>query len=163
MSLSAEFHSPHRAQAGFCFALVLACSLVVAVATSATADGTPKSGSLEIIVTDLESDEGFLVVALLNSAAQYDAGDVMFRSNAKVPIQNGTARITFEAIPFGSYAVKTFHDENANGELDTNFVGFPKEGFGFSNNAMGKFGPPSFEQASFELANESLRIEIKSN
>ncbi|MDP6979951.1 MAG: DUF2141 domain-containing protein [Myxococcota bacterium] len=134
-----------------------------AVASLATANEANKTGTLEVVVTNLESDEGYLVIAVLNSAAQYDAGDEMFRSNAKVPIKNGTARITFEGLPFGSYAVKTFHDENANGELDTNFVGFPKEGFGFSNNAMGKFGPPSFEQTRFEFASESLRIEIKSS
>ena len=38
-----------------------------------------------------------------------------------------------------------------NEKLDTNFFGIPKEQFGFSNNAKGRFGPPSFESASFEL------------
>ena len=30
-------------------------------------------------------------------------------------------------------------------------LGIPKEQFGFSNNARGTFGPPSFESASFTL------------
>ena len=119
-------------------------------------------GTLHVQITDLESDKGFLFVALLDSADQYDEGDRFFRSDNKVPIREGKANVTFERVPYGTYAVKVFHDENANGELDTNFVGFPKEGFGFSNDAMGQFGPPSFEQAAFSIQDKTLRIEITS-
>jgi len=116
--------------------------------------------TLEVEVTNLESDDGVLVVAVLESAAQYDSGDTSFRSNETVPIDGNKASVTFEQIPYGTYAIKVFHDENSNGELDTNFVGFPKEGFGFSNDAMGKFGPPTFEQAAFVIEEEKLRIAI---
>ena len=51
----------------------------------------------------------------------------------------------------GKYAFKYFHDENNDEKLNTNLVGIPKEGFGFSNNAKGKFGPPSFEKMIFEF------------
>ena len=119
-----------------------------------------KTATLEIEITNLESDDGWLVIALLDSAAQFDDGDQSFRSAKEVPIREGKARIAFEGIPYGSYAVRVFHDENSNGDLDTNFVGFPKEGFGFSNDAMGSFGPPSFEQAAFEVDSEILGIKI---
>lgn len=143
-------------------ALVIGLCALFGVDPARAADEAAKTGDLEIAVTNLESDKGFLVVALLNSQEQYDSGDQMFRSNDKVEIRAGKASITFKDIPFGSYAVKTFHDENSNGKLDTNFVGYPKESFGFSNDAMGKFGPPSFEEAEFSLAARTLRIEIKS-
>ena len=71
------------------------------------------------------------------------------------------ARVTFEGVPFGTYALKVFHDENDNGKLDTNFVGMPKEAFGFSNDAMGRFGPPDFDAASFELGQPELLLEIR--
>jgi uncharacterized protein (DUF2141 family) len=51
----------------------------------------------------------------------------------------------------GKYAFKYFHDENKDEKLNTNFMGIPKEGFGFSNNAKGKFGPPSFDKMIFEV------------
>jgi uncharacterized protein (DUF2141 family) len=57
---------------------------------------------------------------------------------------------TFE-IPAGIYAIGYYIDANENQKLDTNFVGVPKEEYGFSNNARGAFGPPSFESASFTL------------
>ena len=54
-------------------------------------------------------------------------------------------------LPDGIYAIGLYVDSNKNEKLDTNFFGIPKEQFGFSNNAKGRFGPPSFESASFEL------------
>ena len=120
-----------------------------------------ETGDLEVSVSGLKNDKGVLVVALLSSEAMYDSGAVVHRDES-VPIRAGRARVTFEGLAYGDYAVKTFHDENANGKLDTNFVGFPKEGFGFSNNAMGRFGPPSFEQAKFSIGSAKLRIEIHS-
>lgn len=63
----------------------------------------------------------------------------------------------------GTYAVKVFHDVNDNGVLDANWIGIPKEPYGFSNDAMGTFGPPSFEQASFKVGagTNALRIRMK--
>ncbi len=61
-------------------------------------------------------------------------------------------------IPPGTYAIKLHIDENENGELDTNFLGIPKEQYGFSNNAKA-FGIPKFESASFQL-NEYKKISI---
>lgn len=58
----------------------------------------------------------------------------------------------------GKYAFKYFHDENNDEKLTTNFVGMPKEGFGFSNDAKGKFGPPSFDKMIFEVS-ESTTIK----
>jgi len=51
----------------------------------------------------------------------------------------------------GKYAFKYFHDENKNENLDLNWIGIPKEGYGFSNNAKGTLGPPSFEKTIFVL------------
>ena len=58
----------------------------------------------------------------------------------------------------GTYSIGFFIDKNDNEKLDTNFLGIPKEQFGFSNDAMGRFGPPSFEAASFTLQEETVLI-----
>ena len=54
-------------------------------------------------------------------------------------------------VPSGIYAIGLYIDANKNKKLDTNFLGIPKEQFGFSNDARGTLGPPDFESASFEL------------
>ncbi|MCB0747575.1 MAG: DUF2141 domain-containing protein, partial [Ignavibacteriae bacterium] len=51
-------------------------------------------------------------------------------------------------------------DENSNGEFDRSFFGWPTEDYVFSNYAEGNFGPPSFEDASFELI-DSVYIELE--
>lgn len=60
----------------------------------------------------------------------------------------------------GKYAVRFFHDENLNQVMETNKVGKPTEGYGFSNNVTGKFGMPPFEKWLFDL-NEDKKIVLK--
>ena len=61
----------------------------------------------------------------------------------------------------GKYAFKYFHDENNNEKLNTNFMGIPKEGYGFSNNAKGSFGPPSFDKTVFEVTkSDTMRCTV---
>jgi uncharacterized protein (DUF2141 family) len=44
-----------------------------------------------------------------------------------------------------------FHDENDNGVLDKGAFGIPTEGYGFSNNAKGFFGAPSWRAAGVTI------------
>jgi uncharacterized protein (DUF2141 family) len=49
--------------------------------------------------------------------------------------------------------------------MDKNFLGIPKEQYGFSNNVMGRMSAPTFDQAKFTiteptLQNITLRIGI---
>ena len=59
----------------------------------------------------------------------------------------------------GKYAIRYYHDENANGKMETNIVDKPTEGYGFSNNVIGKFGPPPFEKWLFEIKKDK-KIEL---
>jgi len=80
-----------------------------------------------------------------------------------VPVTTATATITFTDVSEGRHAIKAFHDVNDNGELDTNWMGIPTEPYGFSNDAMGTFGPPSFQDASFlvEPGANTTRFKMK--
>ena len=64
----------------------------------------------------------------------------------------------FENLKPGKYGFNYFHDTNKNDKLDTNWMGIPKEGYGFSNNASGKFGPPAFEKWIFDLNQNKTMI-----
>lgn len=74
-------------------------------------------------------------------------------------IKNGKAVSTFTDLTPGVYAVSAFYDKNANGKMDTNFLGIPKEPTAMSNNAKARFGPPKYKDAKFEL-NEDVTITI---
>jgi uncharacterized protein (DUF2141 family) len=73
-----------------------------------------------------------------------------------IKIRNTAARCDFEAIPPGTYALAVIHDENSNGKLDTNLLGIPTAGYGFSNDATALVGTPSFSDASFSYDGQSL-------
>ena len=73
-------------------------------------------------------------------------------------VGTGTATYNFE-LPNGTYAIGIFIDTNYNNEMDRNFFGVPKEQYGFSNDAKGSFGPPSFKDASFTVSGD-MQLEI---
>lgn len=71
------------------------------------------------------------------------------------------AGYVIENIPAGEVAVLVYVDENGNGLIDKNFIGIPREALGISNNYRPK-GPPTFERASFNLAeNDTTAIDIE--
>lgn len=78
----------------------------------------------------------------------------------QVKAEGGVVRIVLNDVAPGTYAIKAFHDVDRNGKLDTNFMGIPKEPYGFSNDAMGTFGPPSFDQASFKVVSGTTSVKF---
>jgi uncharacterized protein (DUF2141 family) len=57
--------------------------------------------------------------------------------------------------------VAVLHDENNDHKMNLSVFGLPKEGYAFSNNAMGLAGPPSFQKASFLHHSEKTVHRIK--
>ncbi|NNK86271.1 MAG: DUF2141 domain-containing protein [Desulfobacterales bacterium] len=70
---------------------------------------------------------------------------------AKVEVIDQKALVIFDDLKYGTYTVVIFHDQNANGKIDKNILGIPKESYGHSNNVRGTLGPPSFDKAIFEF------------
>jgi len=104
--------------------------------------------SLSVEIVELESNKGFVIVDLL------DTEEESVRDTT-VSISDNKCLIVFKDVKKGQYAIRCFHDENSNEEMDTNFIGIPKEGVGFSNDAMGKFGPKDFSEWLFEVSGDT--------
>jgi uncharacterized protein (DUF2141 family) len=112
----------------------------------------------EVTVTGINDTKGTIRVGLFSSEEEFLEnavyGEVVKATGSKVTV-------VFNSLPPGQYGISVIHDENENGELDSNFMGIPKEGFGFGNNAMGMFGPPSFKEASIKIDPTHQTHEIK--
>jgi uncharacterized protein (DUF2141 family) len=92
-----------------------------------------------------------------------DAGVTVFKSPDGWPEDNdkafmhgghpitGAATAVELQLPAGRYAVAALHDENSNHKLDRNMIGWPKEGFGFSNNPKVNLSAPSFDTAAMNV------------
>jgi uncharacterized protein (DUF2141 family) len=58
------------------------------------------------------------------------------------------------------YVIIVIHHKNMNGKLDTNWLGIPKEGYGFSNDVKALLGAPPFSAASFRYDGGTLDLTI---
>jgi uncharacterized protein (DUF2141 family) len=130
--------------------IIAICMLLVAVAAHS------QNTSLTVVVKNVKDDSGKIAVALFGNSKDFMKKRLDGRITDARP---GEVQVVFENVPVGEYAISVMHDANQNEELDSNMFGIPKEGFGFSNNAMGTFGPPSFEKAKFKCG-ESNEISI---
>jgi uncharacterized protein (DUF2141 family) len=102
-------------------------------------------------MTDFESDRGLALVALFDRARGFpDGKHGSARRVAK--IRRGKARVVFDRLRPGTYAVAVLHDLDGDRQMDTNLVGAPAEGYGASNNAKRLLGPPEWNEARFALA-----------
>ena len=62
----------------------------------------------------------------------------------------------------GIYAISLYVDSNDNKIIDKNLLGIPTEQYGFSNNASGFLGSPSYKDASFNLVDDlNIKISLK--
>ena len=114
---------------------------------------------LVLVATNFKTDDGWALFAVFKNKNDFD--NKLPTKGGETQIRQGKAIVVFSEIPWGVYGVSFFHDKNQNYILDLNFLGIPKEGFGFSNNAMGTFGPPDFEDISFEFKTAKKIIEMK--
>lgn len=118
-----------------------------------------QAGDLKVVVKNARSNKGKVWIALSNSESDYNQKESAFKK-ADVSIENNTGIYTFEDLPYGVYAIKVFHDENANDVLDKNVFGLPKERYGFSNDASA-MGVPGFEKTSFTINQKKKEVIIR--
>lgn len=113
--------------------------------------GAGEPASLDLSITGLRSLKGNVLVCLTANAKAFPdcAKDPQARKAAVRAAK--AANVRFADLAPGIYAVAIVHDENGNGKMDIAIM-MPREGFGFSRNAMGSFGPPKFAAAQFGIA-----------
>lgn len=113
---------------------------------------------LTVAIERVTVEKGSLLVALC-VAETYDDPETCpytIKTRAKIP----RATVVYVNVDPGVYSVQVFHDENDNGEFDTNLFGIPTEGFAFSNDAHGSFGPPTFEDTTFRMNSADRKLTL---
>lgn len=136
--------------------LFLGMVLLVGSSYSQTSDGT----RLTIKIQGIKSKKGSISIALYKSDSDFKHEKYSYVNRI---LANSNGKVIFEKIDKGIYGVAVFHDENDNFKLDTNLLGIPKEGYGFSNNAKGKFGPPGFKDTAVSMNKPEVNLTIKLN
>lgn len=115
--------------------------------------------TISVEIHGLRSAEGHVRLALFRPSDVWMKEPLLTET---IPARKGAVSVKLQAPASGIYAITVFHDTDGDGKLRTNVFGIPREGFGFSNNAMGIFGPPGFKEASFAVpASQPLRIDLR--
>ncbi len=117
---------------------------------------------LHVQVLNIRNSTGTVDCALFESPKGFPTEALHSATHVMViKVRQTQARCDFADIPPGTYALAVFHDENMNGTLDTNWLGMPTEGYGFSNDVKASLGPPSFAAASFAYDGRTLEMTIR--
>jgi uncharacterized protein (DUF2141 family) len=143
-------------------ALIIVCFLVAG--TRMSLHSQPAQGVLTIEVSGARNNNGFVLCSVFKDGKGYPDQPSMAIYKARLPLRNGRVLFEATALPAGLYAVALLHDENEDNKMNTSALGLPKEGYGFSNNVMGLFGPPSFSKASVTLqesAKKTILITLR--
>jgi len=140
----------------------LAAALLLATCAGWLGAVPAQAADLTVVVTNISANAGNVMVGLFDSAAAFPktvSKGVMAAAGGRDAA--GRVTLVLRDLTPGTYAVSAYHDLDANGQLNNNLMGLPTEPYGFSNNARGSFGPPSFQAASIALPEQGLSIELK--
>jgi uncharacterized protein (DUF2141 family) len=133
--------------------------LVSVVATLGIA-ASAHAADLTVEVLNPRSTQGTVGATLFSAAAGWLKTDQAVQATQQPSASKVT--LVFRNVPPGRYALSVMHDENGNGKLDTNLIGIPTERYGFSRDAASRMGPPSFDDAAFDLqADTALTVNLR--
>jgi uncharacterized protein (DUF2141 family) len=107
--------------------------------------------TLKVEIKGLRNNNGKIMIQLYS-------GDQKVLDERICDISGQEGKVTFNDLKPGKYAVRFYHDENMNRKMETNLVGKPTEGYGFSNNVTERFSMPSFEKWLFDMAENKTVI-----
>lgn len=127
--------------------------------SAAAVNGQPLC-TLRIHVTGFRNNKGDAGGTVFASADGWPEQNNKSVVHGPFPIVNNQATEEFH-LPAGKYAVAVIHDENMNHKLDKNFLGIPREGFGFANNPKVLMSAPSFQAAATQVSCPVTEIEIR--
>ena len=116
--------------------------------------------SIQVNIREASSDQGMIRVLLFSGGSGFPDQVSKAVKSFSIPPKNKQVAFTISDLAPGTYSLAVIHDQDSNGKLSSNAVGYPIEKFGFSNNPKVYFSPPSFEKASFVLGKTPIKVTI---
>ncbi len=116
---------------------------------------------IQVKVGGIKSPKGKIVLTVFKDRQSFEKRqaikNMVFDKKALV----GESLILTFKMEHGSYGITLLDDENGNGKMDNNFIGMPKEGFGFSNFSMKFMRKPAFDDFKVNLTSTQNKVDIK--
>lgn len=138
---------------------MLRLSLAAAIGLAALASPALAQEAEVTLTFQTGARTGSVMVALYDSETAWGGGAPVAQMRVDAASEAPTA--VFRGLPAGTYGAKVFHDVDGDGQMDMNPFGIPTEPYAFSNNAVGRMGPPEWDQARFAVGGavaQTLRL-----
>ena len=136
----------------------IALAALLLLPRAAHADAGPACSTTEtdkapltVSVSGMRSDKGNITITIYPDDAAHFLDGAYKLARQMVPVTLPVTSACFLLPAPGTYAVALFHDENDDHHLNTNALGIPTEGYGFSNNPTLYFGPPDLNRVRISL------------
>ena len=108
---------------------------------------------------NIRGEDGNILIALYDSPDQFPGKPKWKYMISKIKLKEQGNRFPINEIKSGTYAISIIDDENCDTVMQKNFLGIPKEGYGFSNNIKPSIkGAPSFEECTFPVDEDKENI-----
>jgi uncharacterized protein (DUF2141 family) len=133
--------------------------ILMATLSSLLLASAAQAATLQLEIKDVNVASGTLMIKLVDGEEGYTDKVKPVEARMVEVTATGDVSVRFDDLKPGSYAIMIMHDENNNGKLDSNILGIPKEGYGFSNNPR-VMRQPTFEEAKFEVKDGEQSISI---
>ena len=115
---------------------------------------------IKIVIEGVRSGKGKIVLAVFKDQEGFKNKKPIKRLVLNKSEFEGNEIIL--SLDTGIYGISVLDDENDNNKMDYNFLGIPKEGFGFSNYYHEGLSKPHFDKFKFEINTIPLElIEIR--
>ena len=111
-----------------------------------------------LTVKGMKADRGNLRIAFFDEAHRGEFPDGEYLLGVAVPATDEEMTVEVSNIEPGEYAIVVFQDIDEDEVLDKNFLGIPKEPYGFSG--KWKSGGSSFDEALFNTDEISFSTTI---
>lgn len=120
------------------------------------------SQTVEVIITGIRSEKGQIIIGVFKDDESFQKEkSFMEKRFVKSSISNREMRVQF-SLEAGIYGLSLLDDENSNGKMEFNFLGIPKEGFGFSDYYHKGIKKPKFDAYKFSIHKDmTKRITIR--
>ena len=119
--------------------------------------------TLHVTIDKIRNSKGVCCLLVFSDGLGFPGDRAHAVRVAKVKAVKGAVNVVFNDLAPGTYAIAVVHDENEDGNLNTNFLGIPKEGYGATNNKLPFASVPRFSESHFDVrgASESQTVHLR--
>ena len=116
--------------------------------------------NVKVVIEGVRSENGKIVLAVFKDQEGFKTKKPIKRIELnKGDFDKNEIELSLDK---GVYGISVLDDENDNNKMDYNFLGMPKEGFGFSNYYHKGLSKPHFDKFKFDINDRTIeQIEIR--